>query len=58
LARCDADFNVDGVVSSQDFFDFLTAFFGQDPAADYNRDETVNSQDFFDFLAAFFVPCP
>jgi hypothetical protein len=47
-----ADFNADGVVNSQDLFDFLVAFFGGD--ADFNRDGTTNSQDFFDYLVAFF----
>src|SRR5688500_15733222 len=54
-SRCDADFNTDGVVNSQDFFDFLAAFFASRPTADFNRNGVVNSQDFFDFLAAFFA---
>jgi len=54
---CDADFNSDGVANSQDFFDFLTAFFALDPSADFNHDAFINSQDFFDFLAAFFAGC-
>jgi hypothetical protein len=54
---CTADFNNDTVVNSQDFFDFLTAFFGNSPTADFNRDGVTNSQDFFDFLTAFFVGC-
>ena len=45
------------VVNSQDFFDFLAAFFATDPAADFNDDDVVNSQDFFDFLNAFFQGC-
>jgi hypothetical protein len=56
-AECEADFNSDGNVNSQDFFDFLAAFFAGDMAADFNQDLTVNSQDFFDFLAAFFAGC-
>ncbi len=57
-AHCPADLNDDGVVNSQDFFDFLTAFFAQAPAADFNHDTFINSQDFFDFLAALFAGCP
>jgi hypothetical protein len=54
---CNADFNHDGAVTSQDFFDYLNAFFGNLPAADFNADGSVNSQDFFDFLTAFFSGC-
>jgi hypothetical protein len=54
---CPADFNCDNAVSSQDFFDFLTAFFAADPHSDFNADGVFNSQDFFDFLTAFFAGC-
>ncbi len=54
---CPADFNADNRVNSQDFFDFLTAFFNANPAADFNADGAIDSQDYFDYLAAFFAPC-
>ena len=54
---CRADFNADGFVNSQDFFDFINAFFALDPIADYNADAFINSQDYFDFLTAFFGGC-
>jgi hypothetical protein len=57
VIECPPDVNGDGVVNSQDFFDFLGAFFTSDPAADYNGDGAVNSQDFFDFLTGFFGGC-
>jgi len=55
--ECRADFNDDGFANSQDFFDFLVAFFALAPEADFNDDTFVNSQDFFDFLVAFFAGC-
>lgn len=52
-----ADFNHDGRIDSQDFYDFLNAFFNGSERADVNRDGELNSQDFFDFLTAFFTGC-
>ncbi|MGE3109005.1 MAG: YHYH protein [Phycisphaerales bacterium] len=62
LAVCAPDINCDGMVTSQDFFDFLACFFAPSPPPcshrDFNRDGIANSQDFFDFIAAFFAGCP
>jgi hypothetical protein len=52
---CPADFNGNGVVDSQDFFDFANGFFASPARGDFNRDGTTNAADFFDFLTAFFA---
>ena len=57
LPSCPADFNENFLVNSQDFFDFLTAYFGADPGADFNEDGEVNSADFFDFISEFMGGC-
>ncbi len=54
---CPADFNESGVVSVQDIFDFLEAYFAGDPRADFNQSSVLSVQDIFDFLEAYFTGC-
>ncbi len=54
---CPADFNGSGAVSVQDIFDFLAAYFMNDPAADVNHSGGISVQDIFDFLALYFAGC-
>lgn len=56
VADCGCDWNCDGIVNSQDFFDFLPGFFAG--TADFNMNGVVDSQDFFDFLSCFFNQPP
>lgn len=57
VAACPADFNSDGGVDSDDFFDFMNAFSAGSGRADFNGDGTVDSDDFFSFLNMFLVGC-
>lgn len=54
---CAADFNADLVVSVQDIFDFLAAYFSGDASADVSGGG-LSVQDIFDYLAAYFTGCP
>ncbi|MCC6322548.1 MAG: hypothetical protein IT438_14060 [Phycisphaerales bacterium] len=54
---CASDFNRSGSTTIQDLFDFLGAFFGQDPLADINSNGLISVQDVFDYLAAYFSGC-
>lgn len=49
-----ADVNFDGVVNSQDFFDFITIWFSNTIGSDFNDDGAVNSSDLFDYLTAYY----
>jgi probable HAF family extracellular repeat protein len=55
--RLATDFNNDRVVNSQDFYEFLGAFFTLMPSADFNSDGEVNSADLLGFLDVFIAGC-
>jgi hypothetical protein len=57
LPSCAADFNHDFVLNSQDFFDYLSAYFTADPRADFNHDGTIDSTDFFQYVTEFLAGC-
>lgn len=50
-----ADFNCDLVLSVQDIFEFLAAWFAGVPEADVNGADGVGAQDIFDFLMFWFT---
>ena len=54
---CRANFNGFGGLSVQDLFDFLAAYFSNNPRADFNNSGSISVQDIFDFLAAYFSGC-
>ncbi|MFN7021590.1 MAG: hypothetical protein ACK4WH_09720 [Phycisphaerales bacterium] len=54
---CRADFNKSGSLSVQDIFDFLVAYFAEDPCADITGNGTVFVTDLFDFFTAYFTVC-
>jgi hypothetical protein len=55
---CRADFNNDGDDTLQDLFDYLGAWFAQQPTADIDGQGGVTVLDLFEFLAAWFAGCP
>jgi hypothetical protein len=57
VLMCPPDFNCSGAISVQDLFDFLAAYFSNDPRADFNASGAISVQDIFDFLAAYFAGC-
>ncbi len=54
-AACACDWNTDGFLNAQDFFDFVNSFFA-DNDADFNNDAMTNDADFFDFVNCFMAP--
>ncbi len=56
---CPCDWNCDGALNDQDWFDWANDFFtGTGPVgtSDYNDDGGQNDQDWFDFVNCFFNP--
>ena len=57
LDICAADFDCSGSLGVSDIFDFLAAWFANNPRADFNMLNGIGVQDIFDFLAAWFAGC-
>ena len=55
---CRADFNGDDGISVQDVFEFLAAYFANEPRADVNASVTLSVEDVFTFLNDYFAGCP
>ncbi len=61
IAGCPCDWNQDGDLNDQDFFDWVNDFFSQagpQGQFDFNQDTFENDQDWFDFTNCFFGPPP
>ncbi len=59
VSNCPADFNVDGVLNSDDLSDYITGYFNQppDPNCDFNTDGVINADDLGDYITAYFNGC-
>lgn len=57
VSGCIADFNCSGVVTVQDVFDYLNAWFVGIISADVNNSGSITVQDVFDFLNIWFAGC-
>ncbi len=55
---CPADFDGNGNVNVQDIFDFLNAWFANQPSADVDGNNAIEVQDIFTFLNVWFAGCP
>lgn len=57
IVPCPADFNGSAVIGVQDLFDYLTAYFANDPRGDFNGIGGNSVQDVLAFLAAYLGGC-
>ncbi|MFN7020864.1 MAG: GC-type dockerin domain-anchored protein [Phycisphaerales bacterium] len=55
---CRANFNAQNGVTVQDIFDYLAAYFDQQPEADFDASGSVTLDDVFAFVTAWFSGCP
>jgi hypothetical protein len=55
---CDCDFDGSLRLTTQDLYEFLSAWLTGNPRADFNVDGAVSVQDIFDFLQCFQIGCP
>ena len=54
---CPPDFNADGVVSIDDLFLYINAYFSGAPTADFNGFGGVTIDDLFLYINAYFTGC-
>lgn len=57
LNACPGDWNASGQATVEDVFNFLAAWFANNPTADFDGSGSIGAQDIFSFLAAWFTPC-
>ena len=57
LPDCLADFNNDTLVTTNDIFDYLNAWFTSQPSADVDGGSGLTTGDVFFFLNAWFAGC-
>lgn len=55
---CGPDFDLNGVLSANDIFAFLTAWFAGNLGADFDQSGALGVPDIFDFINAWFAGCP
>jgi hypothetical protein len=51
---CPGDLDCSGVITFNDLFGFLNAWFANDPAADFDANQTLSISDIYSYIGAWF----